>query len=68
MKTSNDYELIISDDEGDVKLFKYSIHDGYFVTDTTNRNYVKNLNVKVIENNKIILDLSFNDYCLKKFK
>ena len=68
MKTSNDYELIISDDEGDVKLFKYSIHDGYFVTDTTNRNYVKNLNVKVIENNKIILDLNFNDYCLKKFK
>lgn len=62
-----DYEVIISDNDN-IQFFKYSIQSGYFVIDTTKKNFTKNLNLKVIENNKIILELNFDNYCLKKFK
>lgn len=62
------YELFISDEYGNTQYFKYDLLPGYFMYDSTNRDFTERLDIKLIEDGKILIDFNFDNHCIKRFK
>jgi hypothetical protein len=62
------YELFVSDEHRNTQYFKYKMLPGYFYLNSTNRDFDENLNIKLIEDGKVLMDFSFDSHCIKRFK
>lgn len=62
------YEVFFTDEMNNTIYHKKFIPPKTYHVDNLNRDYINKLNVKVIEGNNIVIDYTFDEHCLTRFK